>query len=773
MKKCFLIVIFYIPLLILNSFSFAQNKNSSGEHNRGIDSLFSLLKKDKPDTNKVKHSIKLCVEYRNLGHYDNALYYGNSALQLSQQLNFKSGLANSYGCIGIVYKELGKYSDALEHYLKALKIAEELADKTGIARHLGNIGVVYRYQGDHPKALEYYFRALKMDEELEDKNGIANQFGNIGNIYFDQKDYSKALDYYLRALKVGEKLGNKKYIENLIGNIGNLYAVQATLTSPAISQNSAGQASRRELYFKALDYCFRALKMAEELGNKNEIARHLGSIGSAYNELGDYPKALDYDLKALKMDEKIRNKNLIANALRGIGSVYTATGKFKEAEQYLKKAIEMDNTIGSLNELEQSYESISQLYDNSAQKAISNGQFAKAANDYKLLIFYYKKAAVLKDTLFSLENKKELVRKEMNFEFDKKEAVTIAKNEKQQALVQEKNRKQKIIIWSVDCGLLLVLVFAGFIFRSLRITRKQKRIIELKSAQTELQKKIIEQKNKEITASINYASRIQKALLTSKKYINKHLAADFFIFYQPKDIVSGDFYWAYGSTELGESSRENTPTLTSHSKLFYIATSDCTGHGVPGAFMSLLNISFLNENVIERKITEPNKILNEQRKEIIKALNPKGTENSMEGMDCVLCKFDFDSLTLTYAAANNPVWIMRCVQSGENGSQNPQLIECLPDKMPVGKYNDVDKDFSQKTIQLQKGDIVYTFTDGYVDQFGGVKGKKFKYKQLKNLFFDIHRLPMKEQRDVLKKTINDWKGNLDQVDDILVIGVKI
>jgi hypothetical protein len=270
----------------------------------------------------------------------------------------------------------------------------------------------------------------------------------------------------------------------------------------------------------------------------------------------------------------------------------------------LQKSLSISESLGALNLQMDNQTYLSDLYENT-------GKPAKALEHYKI-------AMSEKDSLFNREKDKQITRKEMSYEFEKKEATAKAENEKHQVIAEEKNHQQKIILWSVVTGLLLVVMFAGFIFRSLHITRKQKQTIEVKNKETELQKKIIEEKNKEITDSINYASRIQQAMLTSEDYISKHLPAEYFIFYQPKDIVSGDFYWGFEKIILSSNSKDGGQ------KFFYLATSDCTGHGVPGAFMSLLNISFLNENVIERNIIEPNKILNEQRKEIIKALNPKG-----------------------------------------------------------------------------------------------------------------------------------------------------
>jgi sigma-B regulation protein RsbU (phosphoserine phosphatase) len=259
------------------------------------------------------------------------------------------------------------------------------------------------------------------------------------------------------------------------------------------------------------------------------------------------------------------------------------------------------------------------------------------------------------------------------------------------------------------------------------------------------QKEIIEEKQKEILDSIRYAKRIQFSLLASENLLNQNLP-EHFVLFKPKDVVSGDFYWA-------------SPTPEG----FIFITADCTGHGVPGAFMSLLNISKLSQAVNENKITRPDLILNNIRTEIIKALNAEGSEESKDGMDAVLCKLDINNMKLQYAAANNPFYIIR----------NNELLICKADKMPVGKGHDDNISFTFNEIALHKGDVIYTFTDGYADQFGGPKGKKFKYKQLEDILMSICSLPLKDQSVVLNQKFEDWKGSLDQVDDVLIIGLKI
>ena len=259
------------------------------------------------------------------------------------------------------------------------------------------------------------------------------------------------------------------------------------------------------------------------------------------------------------------------------------------------------------------------------------------------------------------------------------------------------------------------------------------------------QRHIVEEKHKEITDSINYAERIQRSFLATKELLDENLK-DHFVFFKPKDIVSGDFYFA--------------EKLTNNS--FLLATADSTGHGVPGAIMSLLNITSL-EKAIENQ-DQPSDILNTTRKIIIERLKKDGSaEGGKDGMDCSVICFDFKKKKIIVSAANNPVWIVR-------GSET---IEIKPDKMPVGKHDKQHVSFTQQTIDIKKGDVIYTITDGFSDQFGGSLGKKFMSKKLRELLSKNAHLPMEEQRTILENTFISWVGDLEQIDDVTLIGVRV
>ena len=303
-----------------------------------------------------------------------------------------------------------------------------------------------------------------------------------------------------------------------------------------------------------------------------------------------------------------------------------------------------------------------------------------------------------------------------------------------------------------------VVGFILFVYAIIRISvsrlvkakNQLEKVVKERTAEVVEQKHLIEEKHKEITDSINYAERIQRSFLATKDVLDENLK-DYFVFFKPKDVVSGDFYWAH------KLSNEN----------FVLATADSTGHGVPGAIMSLLNITSL-EKAIEYH-HEPADILNYTRQNIIERLKKDGSaEGGKDGMDASLIVFDFLNRKLSIAAANNPVWIVR-----KNENTGTELIEVKPEKMPVGKHDKQDVPFTQQELLLQSGDVVYTLTDGFPDQFGGEKGKKFMSKNLRELLAVNSHLPMQQQKDILLKTFTNWVGALEQIDDVTIIGVRI
>lgn len=304
-----------------------------------------------------------------------------------------------------------------------------------------------------------------------------------------------------------------------------------------------------------------------------------------------------------------------------------------------------------------------------------------------------------------------------------------------------------------------VAIFSVFLIRA-RFNLTKKEIISrlaLKATNEELSVKneVIEEKTKEIVDSINYAKRIQLALITPEEVLKKTVPNSF-VFFQPKDIVSGDFYWF---AELS-----TTKEGTDNEQLVVFAVADCTGHGVPGAFMSLIGMKILNQSIKQKDVNSPAEALDFLNKQVYDTMNKHASEDNIvrDGMDAVLFAINFNKLTLSFAGANNPLYIIR----------DKEVIELKTDKQPIGAY-EAQQPFSNHTFELKKGDTIYATTDGYIDQFGGEDGKKLKSKKFKEKLLECVDLPIEQQKEFLKTFFMQWKGNLEQLDDVCVMGIKI
>lgn len=665
--------------------------------------------------------------------------------KIFRQLNNQKGIAFTFYSIAGVYERQNNPVDALKYYEIALHLYKVFDNKPQIANIYMSMGGIFEREGNYAEGLKSFLNELKYCEQINDDYRLAKAYNDLGTVYKDLKEYNKALDFLKRALALQIKVNDKEGIGYSYNNIGINYMYL-------------------HQYEDALKNCQAALEIRNKIGDKFRIGYTYLNIGLIYSSSKNQTAALENYFSAAKAFKEVKSNAGLADAYSGISKAYLRTGKYKDAEQYALDCRKLAIETGALETLQEANQTLSEVYENTNKPALA--------------LAFHKAYIAIRDSIFSEANTKKFVQSEMSFDFEKKEAIAKAEQDKLDAIQEEKSKQQRMIIIFVSLGLLLLVAFSIFIYNRFKITQKQKAIIELQKIEVDKQreladsrriiaeeqkeiiheqKKLVDEKQKEIIDSIHYAQRIQQAMLTSDTYISDALAqynAECFILYKPKDVVAGDFYWAFNAVASGD--------MESQNKFTYIATADCTGHGIPGAFMSLLNISFLNENVIERSIQFPHEILNKQRKEIIKALNPKGNENVKDGMDCVLCAFDFEDNKLHFAAANNPLCLVR----------HNELTDYKANKMAVGKSEKENESFTLQTIDLQKGDLIYTYSDGYPDQFG--KGdKKLKSKNLKEMLLKIHQQPMNEQREYLDKFIEEWMSGVEQTDDILVIGVKI
>ena len=718
--------LYIVLLLSINSiFSFSQSKK--------IDSLKAILYAEKQQVARLKLFNKIADELFDVDN-DSGFYYADRAIVHAKKLlehytkstdEFKSAsteLGYTFHLLACEFVERGDYTKALGNFNESLRIKKNIEDKYGILSSFNSMGNMYLDQGNISKALYYYNRSLKIAEELNDKSRISPVLNNLGLVYKNQGDIVKGLDYYHKSLKIDEELGNKEGVAGSLMNIGAIYD----------DQNN---------YNKALDNYSMALKIYEDLADKEGIASAMINLGIVYNSKNELSTAMECFQKSLKIIEEGSNEYLKAVDLINIGQIQQKQKKFENALSNLKRAISIAKKMGFAELIMNSSDNLYAIYT--------------AIGKYDLALEHYELYIKMRDSLNNIETQKATIKQQTQYEFDKQQALEKEKHAAELLIQKGKSdidkKKQNIIIFSVSLVLLLVGIFSFLLYSRFKTTQRQKLIIETKEKETQQQKALIEEKQKEIVDSINYAKRIQYTLLAHDQFLKEELN-EHFIFFNPKDIVSGDFYWATSTGSVA-----NPDSL--NNKKFYLAVCDSTGHGVPGAFMSLLNIGFLNEAINEKGIEKPNDIFDYVRQKLTDTISREGQK---DGFDGILFCFDKSTNSITYAAANNaPVLI-----------QNNQIIELPKDRMPVG-VGERKENFNLYTIEAKSGDMIYLYTDGFADQFGGPKGKKFKYKQLNELLFAHHTYTVNEQHTGLKNSFNSWKGELEQVDDVCLIGIKI
>ncbi|MEO6304926.1 MAG: tetratricopeptide repeat protein [Bacteroidia bacterium] len=451
---------------------------------QNIDSLKLVLKTAKEDTSRI-NVLQAIVEGTITDDaawapYNQELYNLSEKLVNSDNaliiLKAKNAHAYSLDNLGYLYNKDGNVQKALEYFNKCLKLRIELNDKNGQGESLNNIGFVYNNLGDIDKGLNYLEQSLKLQEQINNKTGIALALNNLAFIYSGQNDKTRALEYYKRSMKLGEEMGDKTSVANSYNNIGTIYQSNGAID-------------------EALVFYFKSLKIREELNDKQGISYSLSNIGSVYSAKKDIPNQLKYYFKSLKLQKEINDKYGLAHSLNNIAGIYNSEKKYALANSYADSSLALSKEVGLPEKIRNAEEMLSIINS-------SIGNYAKAFDHYKQFIIY-------RDSLNNESTRKASIRSQLNYEFEKKEAVIKEQQEKERVVADEKNRFQKIVIVSVLFGLLLVIVFSVFVFRSLRITRHQKTIIE--------------EKQKEILDSIYYAKRIQTSLLPTEKYINKHL----------------------------------------------------------------------------------------------------------------------------------------------------------------------------------------------------------------------------------------------------------
>ena len=628
---------------------------------------------------------------------------------------YKEALGSALNNIGYVYSLQSNSRKAVEYYNISLEISEEIGDSFSMAYSINNIASIVIKQGDVATALAYYSKSLGIFQNLKDKKGMGLCLNNLAAIYDDQGENAKALEYFNKSLKIKEELGDKRGLARALQNIGSVYVKYDKLD-------------------KALIYGYKSQKINIELDDKFGIAESVFNLGGILCKMDSIEKGVDLLKQSLVMFEEFNSKAYMAYNYHTIGYEIFDNNLDGDPEFYAQNALKIGQEIGNVESIKRAADLLSSIYE-------KQNKGMKALEMQKLYI-------QMRDSLNNSATQKATAKQQAKYEYDKQKAIDDAENDKLLAIEQEEKEKQQILTTSIAIGLVLVIAFLIFVFNRLRIIKKQKLTIENQKREVEEQKEVVEianneleEKNQEIMDSIVYAKRIQSAILPTDKIVKEYLQ-DSFILYKPKDIVAGDFYWMEHKDDR-----------------VLFAAADCTGHGVPGAMVSVICNNALNRSVREHGLKDPGKILDKTRDIVVQEFE-KSDEEVKDGMDIAICSLEGNKLE--YAGAHNPLWIIR---KGE-------LLETKANKQPVGQFDNPEP-YTTHTLNLEQGDAIYIFSDGYVDQFGGEKGKKYKTKAFRELLLSIQSEKMEQQKIIIDNAFETWRGDVEQVDDVCVIGIKI
>lgn len=755
--------------------------------------------------------------------------YAIESAEYSEEIGSKYDQAYALRLVGISYDRVGEYRAALPYIEQALEINKSIGDIGGIDACLSSLGIINYNLGNYAISIDYYLQSLRRLEDTDDYDGMALINGHIAAIYVRLKDNKKAIEHYDASFALKDKINDPKTKSTVLNNYiaglslkgaSNKEKAEVLVESIEIKErindvSGLGSAYSRvaQMYLDLKDtanylkFMDRSQLNAKQVGDQHQIGTNYYSLGRTYVEAKKYDLGIHYLDTAYEVAHKIMHWDLMKNISYMQMSANYAAERFKVSAEFanlyakIKDTLYQSDYAKSISEMQTRYEAekkekeiaLLKKQDEISQLAIEkkNEEALRQLKELELL-------ELEKLNEEALRSKAELEREQAELETESKakelellnkdKALVDAENEAERAkntvlenenilaeqrtaLAEQENAKknQQLIIAGV-LGV-LVLFFAVFIFRSYQQKRKANQLLgeqnlAITNQKEEIleQKVIIEEKNKDIVDSINYARRLQEAILPTSDVWNGLLPQSFVLFL-PKDIVSGDFYW-----------------LHEHPEKVFFASVDCTGHGVPGAMVSMVGNNGLNRAVKEFALQSPATILDKLNELTIETFSQQGNSGVKDGMDIAMCSLNMKSRQLEYAGANNPLWIVsksdHLIVDGipllpnKSIESLPNLFEVKADKQPIGPYEDA-KPFTNHIVQLNEDDRVYVFTDGYADQFGGDKGKKLKYGTLKKLLIEQHDMAMGEQDQVLQRIMKTWKGDFEQVDDICVIGVKV
>ena len=744
-------------------------------------------------------------------NYEKALEYYHKSIKIAENVSDKRTMSVCYTNIGIIHRNIGQYEKAIQYYNQALKIAEEINNKNGVAACYGNLGVVYHDIKDDAKSKECYLKALKIVEELGDKYGISFCLMSLGNISLDATNYSEAIDYYLKSIEIKKELNDDDGISILYGNIGDTYTRQSKYNEAIeyyekgleiskkygfldnqlfVYENMTVTYEKMGNFTKALEYHKLYYKMNDSIFNK-EKSKQLTEMETKYQTEKTQQEIEKQNLELGKQNAEIQKQTILRNSF--IASfvliliialvIYRNFRNKKKANiilsqqkveiQQQKEEIESQRDelqssnlkLETLNSELEKLSIVASETDNSVVIADKSGEIEWVNEGFTRLFGYTKEEfiSINSSNLKKASNNKDI-------ENAIKECINEQKTVTYTTLNITKSGKS---IWTQttltpiikDNSLIKLVAIDSDISKLKQAEEEIKQQKEELQSQSELLIQTngqLELKNTQITDSIRYAKQIQDAMLPDlspkpqdpsiKPKVLEFGALNFefetFILFRPKDIVSGDFYW-----------------FTKTEEYTFIAVADCTGHGVPGAFMSMIGNTLLNEIVAQKKIHNLEKILQKLDEGVNFAINKQQNSEATQedGMEISICRIDFNKNEIQIASTNQSVYIIN----------NNEFIEIEGGIYSIGGGSFSNKTFETHKIKYSENAIIYLLSDGYQDQFGGENRKKFGSSNLKELLKSISEKSLAEQKTELENTLISWKGNNKQIDDITVIGIKI
>ena len=688
-----------------------------------VEMMFNLAKSSNNKIAIAKSYNLKGIAFQIKGQNDSAIHYFTKVKNKYSELNDKRGIAISLNNIALALKDLGDYSKCLEYFnlaYKGYKLAKDTANQDNA---LHNIGLIYSDMGNYPMAMQYFQKARYIRASINDESGTASSLDEIGKIIFDfEGNIDKALNYYLKALEIRERIDERIAIPISLIHIGEVYKVKGNNE-------------------KALTFYNRALNISQEIGEKKRVSETYIEIGNIYIDLKDYEQALIYFYRAKKINEFVDYKKGLALSFNKIGLVYELSNRPEMAINNAKKALEITTSLGDLEGIALSSSVLFRNY--------------KKINAFSSALTMQELNVLISDSIQNRDNLRSVINQQYKYEYDRKAISDSIRHQDEILIQQAKVDKERIIRNGTILLLILIIGFSIYIFTRFKLIKQQRNLIKNQKITVDkaysklgVQKQNIENKNKQIIKSINYAKKIQDAILPEDELLDDFFS-EYFVLFKPKDIVGGDFYW-YRSFE----------------DIAIVACVDCTGHGVPGGFMSMLG-SLLLDKIIQSSKDNPSNILENLSSEVIRVLKQDAGGEIQDGMDLSLCIIDKKNMKLHFSGARNGILI----------ADKENISHYKADLIPVGgafssKSKKMSRKFTTQSIPITKDSWIIMYSDGYFDQLGGSKVMSMDSQEYIKIIQSAVN-SNKDKKEFLMSEFNNWRGDFPQIDDLLIIGLRI